>query len=92
MINSLIDSSFIFFLLKVIGNVCATQAILSILLNCKHSDVSIGPNLEEFKNFCQSFDPTIRGLTLSNSDVIRDAHNMFARYENLISKCFYLLF
>ncbi|CAD6227226.1 GSCOCG00006036001-RA-CDS [Cotesia congregata] len=69
----------IFFAKQVIGNVCATQAILSILLNCKHPDVSIGQNLEEFKNFCQSFDPTIRGLTLSNSDVIRDAHNMFAR-------------
>lgn len=69
----------IFFAKQLVNNACATQAILSVLLNCKHSDISLGPNLEEFKNFCQSFDALMRGLTLSNSDVIREAHNSFAR-------------
>lgn len=64
----------------MINNACATQAILSVLLNCKHSDILLGPNLEEFKNFCQSFDANMRGLALSNSDVIREVHNSFSRY------------
>ncbi|CAL7944250.1 unnamed protein product [Xylocopa violacea] len=69
----------IFFAKQVINNACATQAILSVLLNCKHSDISLGPNLEEFKNFCQTFDANMRGLALSNSDVIREVHNSFSR-------------
>ncbi|XP_012222594.1 ubiquitin carboxyl-terminal hydrolase isozyme L5 [Linepithema humile] len=72
----------IFFAKQVINNACATQAILSVLLNCKHADISLGPNLEEFKNFCQSFDANMRGLALSNSDVIREVHNSFSR-QNL---------
>lgn len=64
----------------MINNACATQAILSVLLNCKHSDILLGSNLEEFKNFCQSFDASTRGLALSNSDVIREVHNSFSRY------------
>lgn len=52
---------------------------MSVLLNCKHPDISLGPNLEEFKNFCQSFDANMRGLALSNSDVIREVHNSFSR-------------
>ncbi|KAG7204848.1 hypothetical protein KM043_005250 [Ampulex compressa] len=69
----------IFFAKQVINNACATQAILSVLLNCKHPDISLGPNLEEFKNFCQSFDANMRGLALSNCDVIREVHNSFSR-------------
>ncbi|XP_075229335.1 ubiquitin carboxy-terminal hydrolase L5 [Lycorma delicatula] len=69
----------IFFAKQVINNACATQAILSILLNCKHQDVSLGTTLTEFKEFCQSFDPYLKGLTLSNSQVIRSVHNSFAR-------------
>ena len=71
----------------MINNACATQAILSVLLNCKHSDISLGPNLEEFKNFCQSFDANMRGLALSNSDVIREVHNSFSRYFSYNNVC-----
>ncbi|GLH14063.1 Ubiquitin carboxyl-terminal hydrolase calypso [Gryllus bimaculatus] len=69
----------IFFAKQVINNACATQAILSILLNCKHPDISLGPTLTEFKEFCQSFDANMKGLTLSNSQTIRSVHNSFAR-------------
>ncbi|XP_050417949.1 ubiquitin carboxyl-terminal hydrolase isozyme L5 isoform X1 [Patella vulgata] len=71
----------IFFAKQVINNACATQAIISILLNCKHPDLELGDTLSSFKEFSQSFDPAIRGLSLSNSDVIRQVHNSFARQQ-----------
>lgn len=69
----------IFFARQVITNACATQAILSILLNCKHPDVQLGNTLRDFKDFCQSFDATMKGLALSNSHPIRSVHNSFAK-------------
>lgn len=72
----------IFFAQQVINNACATQAIISILLNCKHPDISLGPTLTEFKEFCQTFDANMKGLSLSNSQTIRSVHNSFAR-QNL---------
>ncbi|KFM83458.1 Ubiquitin carboxyl-terminal hydrolase isozyme L5, partial [Stegodyphus mimosarum] len=71
----------IFFAKQVINNACATQAILSVLLNCKHQDVKLGETLTSFKEFCQTFDATMKGLTLSNSEVIREVHNSFARQQ-----------
>ncbi|XP_076352443.1 ubiquitin carboxy-terminal hydrolase L5 isoform X3 [Tachypleus tridentatus] len=71
----------IFFAKQVINNACATQAILSVLLNCKHQDVSLGETLSSFKEFCQSFDAQMKGLTLSNSDVIKQVHNSFSRQQ-----------
>ncbi|OWK08321.1 UCHL5, partial [Cervus elaphus hippelaphus] len=65
----------------VINNACATQAIVSVLLNCTHQDVHLGETLSEFKEFSQSFDAAMKGLALSNSDVIRQVHNSFARYS-----------
>lgn len=71
----------IFFAKQVINNACATQAIISVLLNCKHADVELGGTLGNFKEFCQSFDATMKGLTLSNSEVIRQVHNSFSRQQ-----------
>eukprot|EP00070_Physeter_catodon_P036982 XP_028343876.1 ubiquitin carboxyl-terminal hydrolase isozyme L5 [Physeter catodon] len=71
----------IFFAKQVINNACATQAIVSVLLNCTHQDVHLGDTLSEFKEFSQSFDAAMKGLALSNSDVIRQVHNSFARQQ-----------
>lgn len=71
----------IIFCKQVIENACATQAILSVLLNCNHSDIDIGPKLKELVSFIGCFDPETKGLALSNSDMIREVHNSFARQQ-----------
>ncbi|NWU50154.1 UCHL5 hydrolase, partial [Dromas ardeola] len=71
----------IFFAKQVINNACATQAIVSVLLNCAHQDIHLGDTLSEFKEFSQSFDAAMKGLALSNSEVIRQVHNSFARQQ-----------
>lgn len=69
----------IFFAKQVIPNACATNAILSVLLNCKHSDISLGSTLTDFKDFCQTFDAYNKGLTLTNASQIRTVHNSFSK-------------
>ncbi|CAJ1413196.1 unnamed protein product [Effrenium voratum] len=64
----------IFFAQQVIHNACATQAILSALMN---ADLDLGPVLKEFKDFTLGLDPQMKGLAISNSEAIRKAHNSF---------------
>lgn len=45
---------------QVINNACATQAIVSVLLNCTHADLLVGDTLTEFREFSQSFDAAVR--------------------------------
>lgn len=69
------NSHGIFFAQQVIQNACATQAILSVLMN--QDKLDLGSHLKEFKEFTGALDSSMKGLAVSNSEVIRQAHNSF---------------
>ncbi|EGX91489.1 ubiquitin carboxyl-terminal hydrolase 2 [Cordyceps militaris CM01] len=77
----------IFFAAQTIQNACATQALLSVLLNqtgdssdtAAADTVDIGEKLRDFRDFTMVLPPEFRGEALSNSDLIREVHNSFAR-------------
>lgn len=50
-----------------------------MLLNVKNTKVELGQILSDYRDFAKDFDPATKGLTLSNSDQIREVHNSFAR-------------
>lgn len=101
-ISSMDDPSLsVFFAHQVIQNACATQAVLSLLMNLKISksssssegtvegnsifeNISLGPELTNFKEFVDTFDPELRGEAISNSDTIRAVHNSFSRPSSYI--------
>ncbi len=79
-----VDEEGLFFAAQTIQNACGTQAILSVILNNDQSTgaqsgIDIGPSLQEFKDFTTGFDAGLRGESLSNSDLIRETHNSFAK-------------
>lgn len=90
--STAVEDRGLFFAAQTIQNACGTQAILSVILNNdgasqttatsgadQHTTIDIGPSLREFKDFTTGFPADLRGEALSNSDLIRDTHNSFAR-------------
>lgn len=71
------------------NNACATQAILSILLN--NPEIDLGKELSEFKAFTRDFSPQVKslcfskdkGMAISNYETLKEAHNSFSKNEYL---------
>lgn len=72
----------LFFARQTVQNACATQAILSIVLNSEQLD--IGPELQTSKEFSAAMDAAMRGLVISNIDAVRAAHNSFAPQQQFV--------
>lgn len=72
-----------FFASQTVQNACATQAILSILMNLSPTamGVELGPELVSFKDFCAGLTPELRGEAIGANEAIRRIHNSFARPE-----------
>jgi len=76
----IVEAPDVFFAKQVIPNACATQAILSILLNA--SGLELGTTLEEFKGITKDWPPEVKGIAIGNEQTIRRVHNSFARQES----------
>ncbi|KAJ2397315.1 hypothetical protein GGI23_003579, partial [Coemansia sp. RSA 2559] len=68
----------VYFAHQIIQNACATQAILSILMN-RENDMDIGETLSNLRSFSIDLPPDMRGLALTNCDELRTVHNSFQR-------------
>lgn len=77
----------LFFAAQTIQNACGTQALLSVLMNKQDEKspegeaghIDIGEKLRDFRDFTMALPPEFRGEALSNSELIRDVHNSFAK-------------
>jgi len=86
----------LWFAAQTIQNACGTQALLSILLNQNPTSndpssenaqpFTLGPTLQDFKDFTTPLPAEYRGEALSNSSQIRDVHNSFARSSPFVSE------
>ena len=72
-----------FFAKQVVQDACATQALLSVLLN---ADIDRGEMLEDFREFSAMLDSDSRGVSIGSHDRIRAVHNSFARPEPFVQE------
>ena len=71
----------IFFAQQITTNSCATQAILSVIMNAIHEGTlfihQVGAVLSEFYQFTQDLPPYYKGMAINSSEALRNAHNSF---------------
>ncbi|KAI9029839.1 hypothetical protein CLU79DRAFT_831588 [Phycomyces nitens] len=77
-VNEEFPSNGIYFSNQMVRDGYAAHALINILMNCNHM-VDIGSTLREFKEFTRDLSPVEKGLSLSNSKVLREASNHIAR-------------
>jgi len=77
--QQLVQNQRIYFAQQKTTNACATQALLSILLNTQ--DIDIGEEMRIFKNETIGAPPDVKGFALGSNELIRSVHNSFARPE-----------
>jgi ubiquitin carboxyl-terminal hydrolase L5 len=74
-------SPHIFFAQQITTNACATQAVLSVIMNAIHEGTlslhQIGDMLSEFYQFTHDLPPYYKGMAINSSEVLRNAHNSF---------------
>ena len=70
----------VFFAKQMINNACASQAILSVLLN---SDIPLDTEISNFRAFMLALDPESRGLAIGNFEKLKVAHNAFRARASL---------
>ena len=73
----------LFFAKQVITNNCATQALLSVLLN-QNNEIDLGKELSQFKEFTMALDPLMRGEAIGQCGHIRKVHNSFAKPDSFL--------
>lgn len=61
----------------MINNACATQALLSILLNINDPNIQLGDTLTSFKTFTQTFDPVV-----SIKPIVIDCDGDYVNYDD----------
>ncbi|KAI6093101.1 ubiquitinyl hydrolase [Hypoxylon rubiginosum] len=76
----------LWFAAQTIQNACGTQALLSVLMNRDDGEVDVGGPLREFRDFTMALPPEFRGEALSNSELIRDVHNSFAKSSPFVDE------
>jgi len=69
----------VYFAQQVVVNACATQALISVLLNS--DQIELGTTLTEFKSVTNEFSPEMKGFAIGNQPLIKESHNSFARQE-----------
>ncbi|KAJ3733778.1 hypothetical protein DFJ43DRAFT_1066690 [Lentinula guzmanii] len=62
-----------FFAHQVVNNACATIAVINALGNIP--SLKSGPQLAQLMEFTNNMDPQTRGLVVTSSDWLREAHN-----------------
>jgi ubiquitin carboxyl-terminal hydrolase L5 len=75
------DNDDLYFARQVTTNACATQALLSVILNAPSLEDTLGSSLTLFKSFTSSFSPELKGEAIGASDELRQAHNQFRRRD-----------
>lgn len=75
----------LFFAHQTMTNACATQAILSVVLNSGLTPEQLGPTLSEFQSFTTSFPPQLKGEAIGSSEDIRKSHNAFSRKDAFLA-------